>query len=283
MNDINKKIEEIEQQIIKFEELSLSEKSFNSESFFSLYRSIKNNLSVIVDRYEPETMDKDFEFYERMESFDDEADSLYLEGNIKANLSLVNEMEELKKQIKNERSEITKDTKALQDEIIRVQQETKTAQDEVLQAQKDVIKTVDSRLQKTSNSINTLSVTILGIFVAITFSAFGSINMINSILSSANNQTDNVRIIFVFSLLAIFIFNFAFLLFYSISRIINKSLALRCISSTDSNQRCSVCKRHKHAKWLCRVSHKYTHIFYIDAILTFSIIVCCIIFIIRGY
>jgi len=106
-------------------------------------------------------------------------------------------------------------------------------------------KEASKKIEGLQSSIIGITVTILGIFVAITFAAFGVTEMVGNVSQMVTDKRTSIfYVIFVFSLLGAFIINLVFLLFYCISRFIDRSIATSCRYSEQSKS-CEKCNKKK--------------------------------------
>lgn len=120
----------------------------------------------------------------------------------------------------------------------------------------------EQEVKNNTTSIIITNVEILGIFVAIAFALFGIFNVISSTASII--EADIYRIIFVASLLSFILFNLVFLLLYAISRFTEKSIAMNCSKTNNSDIPCRNCQKRKYLKWWCKLKHKFTYLMIIN-------------------
>jgi len=201
------------------------------------------------------------EFAEYLEKLDKQKYSPVIEDVVKVNDFIENQVCIL---LGTTSDETGKDTvsKSYEMEISRLRDTVIALRDEVKEHGKDI--------KNNTTSVIISNVEILGIFVAIAFALFGIFNLTTTTISIAN--LDICRIIFVASLLGLILFNLLFLLLYAISRFTDKSIAMNCSKTNNNDVPCQNCQKRKHLKWWCKLKHKFTYLFVINAVCIIGIV-----------
>lgn len=127
---------------------------------------------------------------------------------------------------------------------------------------KQEINKCENEIKNNTTSVMVTNVEILGIFVAIAFALFGIFNLTANAISVINISIS--QLLFVISALSFILFNLIFLLLYIISRFINKSIAMNCSKTGNSDTPCQKCQNRKRMKWLCKLRHKFTYLFIVN-------------------
>jgi regulator of replication initiation timing len=127
------------------------------------------------------------------------------------------------------------------------------------------------------NDFNTQSITILGIFAAIVFAFTGGFSILGDAFNGINT-TYSFRYVFTLIFLSFSLFNIIIGLVYSIAKITNKPLAIKCQYADI----CSCENHNKDNKRCCvflKILRKYPMVFWINAVLVVCLAISIILFV----
>lgn len=159
----------------------------------------------------------------------------------------------------------------LQEQINKVEMELKNQKPYVNDAVKNMSE-IDQKLSQNSVS----SITTLTIFSAVILAFSGGITFEAGVFNGlSSDMTSAYRLVFTVALSGFVLFNTIFALLYIISKLTQKNIATECKYSCPSNEilegkRCGEfeCKKPFSSKSsMCRLWHRYSYIFIINAIL----------------
>lgn len=156
--------------------------------------------------------------------------------------------------------------------ILKLEQAVNAIRPRVAQAQKQ-LDSLDGKLE--SNKIS--SITTLTIFSAVILAFSGGITFESGIFQGMVEST-SYRLVFTIALSGFILFNTIFALLYLVGKMAGKRIGTKCkymVNANDNYNQCQSCgdgyctKECAEVSIACRIFHKYSYVFAIDAILLY--------------
>lgn len=141
--------------------------------------------------------------------------------------------------------------------------------DDKIKDDEEKVNEIDEKINKLSQENAQSSITILGIFVGIVMVFFGGFTILENTITSMANSTP-YRLYFTMLAFGGIMYNVVVILFFLISRMINKPITCVCYKnnmSTPSTNDCFDCKSRKILIGACRIKHTLPYIYWGDFII----------------
>lgn len=128
---------------------------------------------------------------------------------------------------------------------------------------KNELTTAQNELSESSKKHAELSITILGIFVAIVVVFFGDFSIIDSVL---NLETENVyRFYFTVLFVTFVLYNSAILLLFLIGRLTGRSMSCKCFANPTCTD-CTTCTKRRCLCEICSLRNNYPYVYWINSL-----------------